>query len=190
MITNKYIDAGADISACGKYRYLLWREWRGTHDRKHWHWFGVKDGTGAEIGRPKAVIFVMLNPSTADGSVDDPTIRKCVGFAKRWNYERIEVMNLFAYRATNSSALLRLGHNENPEGPRNSEVFERLTESDVGIVICAWGANGTHLGQDETILGWIGDKPTYALRLTKDGCPWHPLYTPYETKPFRWNGSK
>src|SRR6185503_3934300 len=115
------------------------------HDPKHWRWLGAKDGAGHELGDPLSVMFVMLNPSTADGSVDDPTIRRCVGFAKAWNYEAISVVNLFAFRATEPAALFAAG--DSIHGPRNQEVIER-TARDAGLIIAAWGAHGTWGGQD------------------------------------------
>ena len=132
------------------------------------------------MGEPKPCVFVMLNPSMADGAIDDPTIRKCVGFARRWSYERLEVVNLFAYRATQPRDLLTLPPNVDPVGPDNSEHFDDLIER-AGIIVCAWGAHGAHLGQDETAHGWLRDKPRYALLLTKDGHPGHPLRVPYAT---------
>jgi hypothetical protein len=175
-----YTSAGALMSPDKKYRYLLWREWRGTHDPKNWEWFDK--GTPHEYGEPKACVFVMLNPSTADGEVDDPTIRRCVGFAKAWNYERLEVVNLFAYRATDPKMLLALRHYDNPEGERNAEMVAEVTAR-AGIVICAWGAHGSHLGQDETALGWFATKKYYALGTTAKRQPKHPLYLPATAKP-------
>lgn len=176
-----YIRSYADISPCGKYRYLLEREWRGTHDRKNWRWMGFKDGAGAEMGEPKSALFVMLNPSTADGEVDDPTIRRCVGFAKAWNYERLAVVNLYAYRATQPEDLFKAG--EAMHGPRNQEVIEDAVR-DAGIVICAWGAHATDW-QAETVRGWMHKKPHFALGFTKGGKPRHPLYLPADSKPVR-----
>ena len=178
---SEYSAAGAEISADGRYRYLLWREWRGSHARANWDWLG-RDGTGQELGRPKPCLFIMLNPSTADGEHDDPTIRRCVAFSKAWNYERLEVVNLFAHRATDPRALLALSHDDDPVGWQNSDY---VTEAAVraGIVICAWGAHGAHLGQDETVLGWIGATRRFALGLTRDGQPRHPLYLPSDAKP-------
>jgi hypothetical protein len=173
-VKSKYTDAGAVISACGRYRYLLWREWRGTHDRKNWHWYGERDGNGAEYGQPKACVFVMLNPSTADGETDDPTIRRCVAYAKAWRYERLEVVNLFALRATDPRVLLALQHWDDPVGVDNQHYIERAAH-DAGVIVCAWGAHGGHIGQDETVLGWIGRR-TYALGTTKAGHPKRPLY--------------
>ncbi len=186
-----YINKGAIISADGHYRYLLWREWRGTHDPKNWRWLRddrgriEKDGSGADLGEPKVCAFVMLNPSTADGDIDDPTIRKCVGFAKLWRYERLEVVNLFAYRATDPRTVLRLGHNDDPVGSQAQQYFDSLIDR-AGIVVCAWGAHGSHLDQDETALGWLRDKPIYTLGLTKDGHPRHPLYMSYAARPMRF----
>lgn len=174
----KYIEAGAEISADGRYRYLLWREWRGTHDRANWRWFGGTDGAGAELGDPKACLFIMLNPSTADGEVDDPTIRRCVGFAKAWKFERLEVVNLFAYRATKPRELFEVTPAEDdPVGWQNQEHVTQAAV-DAGRIVCAWGAHGGYLGQDETLRGWLPDVPIWALGLTAAGKPRHPLYAP------------
>lgn len=182
-----YTDKHAILSGDSKYRYLLRREWRGTHEPKNWRWFGAKDGEGKPLGEPKAALFVMLNPSTADAEQDDPTTRRCVGFAKAWKFERLEVVNLFAYRATDPRALLKLGHDDDPVGWRNQEYI-RDASFRAGLIVCAWGAHGAHLGQDETVLGWLaGDAPIVALARTKDGHPKHPLYIPTaaEPRPYR-----
>lgn len=176
----KYIDAGADISPCGRYRYRLWREWRGTHEHKNWNWFGFKDGAGTECGEPKTCLFVMLNPSTADGEKDDATIRRCVGFAKTWKYERMEVVNLYAFRATKPRDLWAAG--DARHAPRNQEVIASASRR-AGIIIAAWGAHGTEGGQGETVRGWMYDPDVYHLGLTKDGNPKHPLYLPGDAKP-------
>lgn len=182
----KYIHSGARISACGAYRYALWREWRGTHDPKHWRWFGCKDGAGADLGEPLSCLFVMLNPSTADGEIDDPTIRRCVRFAMGWRYERLEVVNLFAYRATKPRDLLaRQNAREEIIGFHNSEVMDTAAR-DAGLIVCAWGANATALDPTrdhvETVRGWLRDKPMHALGFTKEGQPRHPLYAPADAK--------
>ncbi|MBS9476185.1 DUF1643 domain-containing protein [Ancylobacter radicis] len=186
-----YIAKGADISPCGRYRYRLWREWRLHPLPAQWDMWAEDDGTpvvdgaGQQIGEPKACIFIMLNPSTADGNDDDPTIRRCVGFARAWGYDRLEVINLFAHRATDPQALLALTHNDDPVGPRNREAFDAVLFGGhpVGTIICAWGAHGAHLGQDETALGWLGARARHALGLTKDGHPRHPLYVAGDAAP-------
>lgn len=180
-MSDKYVSSGARISANGVYRYNLWREWRGTHDRKNWRWFGAKDGGGHKLGEPKSCLFVMLNPSTADGKADDPTIRRCVGFAKAWNYERLEVVNLFAYRSTKPADLFAFARaGGDIIGIENSTIITNASLH-AGIVICAWGANATakeygfHI---ETVRGWLDPTPQFALGFTKDGSPRHPLYAP------------
>lgn len=179
-----YIEAGAEISPCGTYRYRLWREWRNHPAPAQWDmWTNadgspVVDGAGQQLGEPKACVFIMLNPSTADGEQDDPTIRRCAGFAKAWGYDRLEVLNLFAYRATKPKDLLSLRHERDPVGENNLRAFRQVLSPSrtVGVIICAWGAHGAHIGQDETALGWIGDQQRFALGLTKEGHPRHPLY--------------
>lgn len=189
-----YIDKGAQISACGKYRYRLWREWRLHPAPAQWSMWTdergvpIVDGAGEQLGEPKTCVFVMLNPSTADGNEDDPTIRRCVGFARVLGYDRLEVLNLFAYRATDPKSLLALNHDDDPVGSGNKAAFDHVLTSDypVGTIICAWGRHGTFLGQDETALGWMGDRACYSLGLTKDGHPKHPLYLPGNAQPARF----
>ena len=164
-----YLCSYADISPCGKYRYRLTREWS-------------KDAFGGN----KSCVFVMLNPSTADGGNDDPTIRRCVEFAQKLGYGSLDVVNLFAYRATNPQQLLALNYLQNPIGDRNQEAIETVCNAqDTGIIIAAWGAHGGHIGQDETVLGWMQrPKLVHALGLTKYGMPRHPLYLKSDSKPF------
>ncbi len=144
----------AVISTCGRYRYHLHRRI-------------------GESGR--VATFIMLNPSTADAEVDDPTIRKCIGFSQRWGCGELHVVNLFAVRATDPADMRKA---EDPVGPDNHEWV--CWAADKGnLVVCAWGTHGSYLGQDLTVLGWIEDlcKPM-ALGMTRDGHPKHPLYVP------------
>ncbi len=146
-------ESNATFSECGRYRYTLTRTW----------------------GDPApAVLFVMLNPSTADADVDDPTIRRCIGFARRWGYDTLHVGNLFAYRATDPRLL---GKIDAPVGPDNDDWLEQLAAQS-RIVVCAWGADpaaerrGTEVAEQLRRLR----SPLWALGLTKDGHPRHPLY--------------
>lgn len=193
---SDYIAKGAAISPCERYRYRLWREWRGTASDENWLWLEGEDGNravdgaGYDLGWPKTCVFVMLNPSTADGEQDDPTIRRCVAFAKRLKFDRLEVINLFAHRATDPKALLALGHDDDPVGVDNQRHVASACR-DAGLIVCAWGAHGKHLGQDETMLGWLSDEdaPIVALGLTKDGHPRHPLYLRSDAPIIPFNGA-
>ncbi len=166
-------DRGADISPCGRYRYSLWRRW--AHEKP-------------------AVLFVMLNPSTADADVDDPTIRKCIGFAKRWGYGSLFVWNLYALRATDPGELDKAS---DPIGHDNEDVLWRILQTErPERIVAAWGSKpnrGQYVNRELCIAAWGPLSPTtldelslphtVALRLTKHGHPWHPLYMPYGVEP-------
>jgi hypothetical protein len=199
---SEYVNKGAILSTCGTYRYRLWREWRLGNSTQWDMWTDggkpVVDGAGNQLGEPLTCLFVMLNPSTADGQTDDPTIRRCVAYAKAWGYDRMEVVNLFAHRATNPKQLLALGHHDEPWGVDNQRHIAAAVEK-AGKIVCAWGAHGSHLGQNETVLGWLSNAtdqmadegreiPITALKLTKDGHPSHPLYLRADLKPFAFGG--
>lgn len=148
--------SSAVISECGKYRYLLTRIW--------------------DENKPK-VMFIMLNPSTADANNDDPTIRRCIGFAKSWGYGALYVVNLFALRATNPQKLLTAPFLVGVE----NEKWIRQTSNLVNLVICAWGNSlivdklQKRLDHTWKPLSWI-NKPLHYLELSNDGTPKHPLY--------------
>lgn len=139
----------ARISECGQYRYTLTR------------------------GDEPRLCFVMLNPSTADATLDDPTIRRCLGFARREGCAGIEVLNLYALRATNPADLWK---HADPVGPNNdwelSGAARRYTR-----MVAAWGANAKpeRVKQVRNILEGNGIS-LYHLGLTKAGQPKHPLY--------------
>jgi hypothetical protein len=150
----------AVVSDCGMYRYHLYR----------------KLGEGR-----RAATFIMLNPSTADHEVDDPTIRKVMGFVRRFGGDKLHVANLFAFRATRPADLRQAA---DPVGPENREWLRRAVELACdGPVVCAWGTHGVYLGQDEAVLGWMrGLCRLMCLGLTRDGHPRHPLYVPYSAE--------
>jgi hypothetical protein len=151
-----YLESLAEISPCGQYRYWLTRRW-------------------ASGGR--TVLFVGLNPSTADAVTDDPTIRKCVGFATRWGYSALLMGNLFAYRATNPKLLSTA---DDPVGPENRENLVWLIEAS-HMIVAAWGQHRLPC-YAHTLAGWILGLPqTRCLGQNQDGSPKHPLYLPYET---------
>jgi len=123
----------------------------------------------------------MLNPSTADAEIDDPTIRRCIGFSSAFGYGGIVVGNLFAWRATEPSALKEVA---DPIGPSNDSHLAKII-SDAPLVICAWGTAGNLYGRDREVLRMIRDagKVPHCLRVTKGGHPSHPLYLSATLKP-------
>lgn len=160
------------LSPCRLYRYTLWREWRLPHGLP----YPLPLHAASEFA-----MFIGLNPSTADETQDDPTIRKCVGFAKRWGYGALCMTNLFAFRATSPKDMRKYPR---PIGEDNLITLVQLGQQ-AGIVIACWGVNGCFNHRDryvESVLKAEGVKLHY-LRLTKGGQPEHPLYVPYEVTP-------
>lgn len=159
-----YVERTAVISSCGTYRYVLTRRWA--------------DGP--------FLVFVMLNPSTADAAKDDPTIRKCIGFAKRYGYSAIAVVNLFALRSTDPSALRT---HSAPVGPDNDAWIEQATRDPFSRVLAAWGANAKHHEQRVRDVARIVRRPMMALSITGDGHPGHPLMLSYDRSPQPWSAT-
>jgi hypothetical protein len=172
------MNSGATISDCGGYRWNLWRVW--------------------DDALPLAV-FIMLNPSTADGTADDATIRKCMAFARRWLCGGIIVVNLFAKRSTNPDEL--------PYGPlaendaAGAEMFptRNLREiliackgylpgddrpRSISVVVAAWGSH-KRIGKQGKLIAerlHAAGIELKCLRKSKAGNPWHPLYVPNATE--------
>jgi hypothetical protein len=152
---------GAVISDCGKYRYALEREWM----------------TGAGT-----CLFVMLNPSTANAEQDDPTIRRCIGFAQAWGYQKLAVGNLFAYRATDPKELKRL-RLEDAAGPENDEWLRRLCTR-AALIVCAWGAHRFAAYRMPWVEPILAERTggVVCLGTTKEDHPRHPLYVKADTQ--------
>lgn len=149
------IDKGATLSDCGAYRYLLLRCW----DQD-------------EPGLP----FVMLNPSTADAEADDPTIRRCMAFARREGFGGIFVANLYGFRATDPS---RLALQRDPLGPDNLRTLDNLARNAAANrvpIVCAWGAFAGHVGIYTAGRLIRQGAHLRCLGKTKQGHPKHPLY--------------
>lgn len=167
----------ASISDCGRYRYSLERR--------------IPNVEGLNL------CWLMLNPSTADATQDDPTIRKVMGFTKRHGYGTALVVNLFAWRSTDPRAIakmLRCGpgavhiRRDFAEGPHNcAAIMQAAAISDA--VVCAWGAQPWAQGQASRVLDWLSDHPReepirlLCLGTTKDGHPLHPLMPSYDGHP-------
>lgn len=152
----QYVSQNARFSRCRTYRYSLSRGWEG--------------GNGQ-------VLFVGLNPSTADHRKDDPTIRRCVGFAKSWGYAGMEIVNLFAFRATYPSDLKKA---PDPIGPRNDHwIRQAIAESE--LVIACWGVDGNFLGRDAEFLQ--KQSKLHCIKWNSSATPAHPLYLPKDLQP-------
>ena len=128
----------------------------------------------------RRLLFVMLNPGTADESHNDPTIRRCIGFAERWNFGTLEVANLFAFRTSYVGELRRA---DEPIGPDNDEwIYKALKAAD--RVVLAWGNNGAYMERSRQIrLMALDATQPYHLGINKTGEPKHPLYLPASTVP-------
>lgn len=150
--------SAATFSRCRTWRYSLARHW------------------DPEL---KAVAFVGLNPSTADETTDDPTIRRCTRFARDWGYGGLVMINLFAFRATDPRDMRAAS---DPVGPENDGYLRRCAER-AGLVVAAWGAHGDHLGRAHDVInrGLLGEFTV--LGLTKGGHPRHPLYMRADCRP-------
>lgn len=149
----------ASFDETGRYRYTLARRW----------------APGGVV-----VCFVMLNPSTADAEQDDPTIRRCIAFAKEWGYAGLVVVNIFALRSTDP-AQLRIA--SDPVGPLNDTAIKRaMTRS--GSVVFAWGNHGALHGRGARVAAW---RPgALCLGVTSLQQPRHPLYVSGATRPRKY----
>jgi hypothetical protein len=154
-------NSGAVFDPTYAYRYALWRAWDAALPR---------------------LCFIMLNPSQADAERDDPTIRRCIGFARDWGYGALEVVNLFAYCAIAPTDLRRTA---NPIGPENDAHIVRAVKAAARTVI-AWGNHGAFLGRDKAVTPLLGR--SYCLGVTGAGHPRHPLYVRRDAGTVPWCG--
>jgi len=152
--------AGAVFSPDRKYRYLLWRQW--------------------DLTKP-SIAFVMLNPSTADERILDNTVRRCIQYAKKWGYGRIEVGNIFALRSTDPAALYT---SSDPVGPENDRYLREIARTNDRIIV-AWGNHGQLHNRDLAVLKLFSSP--YCLSVNGTRLPKHPLYCSLETKPVAYD---
>lgn len=148
------IKRDAKFDSARKYRYLLSRKW--------------------DVNLPQ-VTFVMLNPSKANEYEDDPTLRRCIQFAKDWGYGSLEVVNLFAYIATNPRELYQA---DNPVGLENNSYIQ-ISTNRAKLIVLAWGANDyvrKNRDREQEVLALISaQQKLHCLKLTKYGYPHHPV---------------
>ena len=150
-----FIYKNATFSSCRTYRYSLSRIW----DKKK-----------------KYILFIGLNPSTADEEVDDPTVRRCVNYAKNWGYGGFMMVNLFAYRTTLPSNLKKV---KCPVGKDNDKYIVKLSKK-ADITVAAWGNNGNLYSRDKEVLNLVPS--LMCLKVNKSGQPSHPLYLKKDLK--------
>ena len=150
----------AKLSACRKYRYALWRTW--------------DDSMGK-------VMFIGLNPSTADETVDDRTIKRCISYAQQWGYGGIIMGNLFAFRTPNPD---EMKSSKSPVGEENDYWLKRLA-NDAELVVGMWGNSGKFLGRSEEVVAMFPN--LHCLRLTGAGQPHHTRGLPDGIKPIRYS---
>lgn len=142
------------------YRYSLSHKWNGAPDKK--------------------LVFLMLNPSTADAFKTDPTVAACMVWAQMWEFGELEVVNIFSYRATDPKLMKKA---EDPIGPLNNAFIKDAVAS-ASLVVAAWGAHGNHLGRGREVAGkLLKDAKLTCFTTVKGGHPKHPLYIKRKTKP-------
>jgi len=146
----------AVFSPCRQWRYELWREW--------------------DAGKPYCM-FIGLNPSTADETKDDPTVRRCIAYAKAWGYGSLCMTNIFGWRDTDPAKMKLV---PDPVGQENDSTLRRIAAG-AGLVIAAWGTHGSHMGRAEQVLQMLPN--LMCLSRNKDGSPGHPLYLRADAKP-------
>jgi hypothetical protein len=152
------MEMGAVFDSTGRYRYTLWRSWNPDASR---------------------LVFVMLNPSTADAHTNDATIRRCIQFAQAWGYGALEVVNLFALVATYPQTLRQAAD------PIGAECDRYLLEAAFrgDRVVLAWGNWGQLHRRDEGVLNLLSQQKLYCLGMNQSGQPRHPLYLRKDIKP-------
>lgn len=165
-ISNDLIEAsGAVFDVTGTYRYTLWRVWN--------------------INLPR-VVFIMLNPSTADATTDDPTIRRCIRFAQSWGYGALEVVNLFAYCTSDPIQLKRVA---DPIGQENDQYLLQVSDR-AQILIAGWGNEGGLRQRSQTVLHLLTPKSNlFCLGINQTQQPRHPLYVKQNTLPQLYVGA-
>ncbi len=149
----------AIFSRCRRYRYALRRTW-------------------SPLFADDFTLFIGLNPSTADETFDDPTIRRCIAFSKAWGSAGLVMANLFAWRDTLPANMKRTSE---PVGEENDRWLAELA-AHASRIVCAWGKHGGHLDRAAQVCAVLAGRPLFTLGHNLDGSPRHPLYVPSETQ--------
>lgn len=165
----------ATWSPCRRYRYTL-RRHIGTL---------LSPGVGT-------IAFLLLNPSTATETKDDPTIRRCIDFGQRWGFAELVIINAYALRASNPKRLWTdeqgERHGIDPVGEGNDAAITEVV-GEARRVVCGWGKHARLERVDRLAELLVPAREVVALRLNKDGSPEHPLYIPAAVEPFNFRRS-
>jgi len=133
-------------------------------------------------------LFIMLNPSTATDTVDDPTIKRCSRFAGSWGFDRLMVCNLFSLRSTDPRPLYS---DETAEGDPENFTTILTVARDAHLIVCGWGVHGALRGRAAHVVAELrrDGHQLHALKLTKDGQPGHPLYLRGDLPAVEWRAA-
>ena len=154
----------AVFSGCGTYRYFLRRQWG-------------KRGT-----TPIYLVWIALNPSTADHEKNDPTVTRMINFSKKWGYDGLKLLNIFALRSTDPGGLRKI---DDPIGPDNDWWIKTVAGARGQDVVCAWGVHGIFMSRGANVMNDLllsSGANVSVLGWTKSGCPKHPLYLASSTQ--------
>lgn len=156
-MSSNSLESGAEFSTCKRYRYALWRRWNGD-------------------GEHGQVMFVGLNPSTADEVSNDATTRRCIQFAKSWGYDEVMIVNVFGLCSLKPAGLKQ---GIDPVGVSNDQAMrDRLDKA--ALIVAAWG-NHCPIERERQVYKLV-NRTIYCLGKTKSGRPRHPLYLPKNTE--------
>lgn len=165
LIVRRRDQGGAVFSECEKYRYLLWR------------WWGDGDPD------PRVMVaFICLNPSTATESRNDPTVKRCITYARDWHFSGMFMLNIFALRSTDPSKLRLV---DDPTGEANDTYLIWAYEQ-ACLTVGAWGNHGGYRDRGDYVAALMPE--IMHLHRTRHGHPGHPLYLKKDLRPQLWRG--
>lgn len=155
---------GAEFSPCRRWRYTLWRIW--------------------DESKPYCA-FIGLNPSTATETENDPTVSRCINYARDWGFGGMYMLNIFAWRATDPNDMKAA---DEPVGAENDIAIVKVAKN-AGLVICAWGNHGSYRNRSASVRRLLKQEGVvpHCLVITGSGEPGHPLYLRSDCKPVKFD---
>jgi len=158
----------AEFSPCRTWRYALWRVW----------------------AEGPALVVLGLNPSTADETSDDPTVRRCIGYARAWGFGGLTMLNIFGFRATDPRVMRAAADPVGPNTDEHIRYWSRKAVEEGGAVLCAWGNHGEFRDRGRRVKAILENAgvPAACLGRTSFGQPKHPLYLPKSALPVSYIG--